>query len=113
MLQGQGRGGDASDTTTTAYIKPESPWENGFAESLNGRLSDEFLNAELFSNSPQTQLLADRWRWGPTHSGQTQPPWRQLNRELQHDHIHPSDKDWEALDMQRRGGHGSGRAMKC
>jgi putative transposase len=35
--------------TTTAYIKPGSPWQNGFAESFNSRFSDEFLNTELFA----------------------------------------------------------------
>jgi putative transposase len=28
---------EASTTTSTAYIAPGSPWENGFAESFNGR----------------------------------------------------------------------------
>jgi transposase InsO family protein len=54
---------EASDTTTTAYIEPGSPWENGFAESFNGRFRDEFLNTELFTTAPEAQLLADRWRW--------------------------------------------------
>jgi transposase InsO family protein len=52
---------DASDTTSTAYIKPGSPWENGFAESFNGRIRDEFLNTELFTTAPEAQILADRW----------------------------------------------------
>jgi transposase InsO family protein len=43
--------------------EPESPWENGFAESFNGRFRDEFLNTELFTTAPEAQLLADRWRW--------------------------------------------------
>ena len=51
---------DASDTTTTAYIKPGSPWENGFAESFNGRFRDVFLNTEMFTTAPEAQLLADR-----------------------------------------------------
>ena len=54
---------EASDTTSTAYIEPGSPWENGFAESFNGRFRDEFLNTELFTTAPEAQLLADRWRW--------------------------------------------------
>jgi len=49
--------------TATAYIEPGSPWENGFAESFNGRFRDVFLNAELFTTAPEAQLLADRWRW--------------------------------------------------
>lgn len=29
-----------------AYIKPGSPWQNGFVESFNGKLRDECLNRE-------------------------------------------------------------------
>jgi transposase InsO family protein len=54
---------EASDTTSTAYIEPGSPWKNGFAESFNGRFRDEFLNTELFTRAPEAQLLAVRWRW--------------------------------------------------
>ena len=28
----------------TLYIEPGSPWQNGYGESFNGRLRDEFLN---------------------------------------------------------------------
>jgi transposase InsO family protein len=49
--------------TTTASIEQGSPWENGFAESFNGRFRDEFLNTELFITAPGAQILADRWRW--------------------------------------------------
>ena len=52
---------EASTTTSTAYIAPGSPWENGFAESFNGRFRDEFLNTELFTTAPEAQILADRW----------------------------------------------------
>jgi hypothetical protein len=45
------------------HIEPGSPWENGFAESFNGRFRHEFLNTELFTTAPEAQLLADRWRW--------------------------------------------------
>jgi len=54
---------EASTTTNTAYIAPGSPWDNGFAESFNGRFRDEFLNTELFTTAPEAQILADRWRW--------------------------------------------------
>jgi transposase InsO family protein len=50
---------EASDTTSTAYIETGSPWENGFAESFNGRFRDELLNTELFTTAPEAQLLAD------------------------------------------------------
>ena len=49
--------------TTTAYIEPGSPWQNGFAESFKGRVRDEFLNTELFATVAEAQSLADRWRW--------------------------------------------------
>ena len=52
---------EASPTTSTAYIAPGSPWENGFAESFNGRFRDEFLNTELFTTAPEAQILAYRW----------------------------------------------------
>ena len=32
----------------TLYIEPGSPWENGYVESLNGKLRDELLNGEIF-----------------------------------------------------------------
>ncbi|MCP9848207.1 integrase core domain-containing protein, partial [Cyanobium sp. Morenito 9A2] len=62
---------EASETTSTAYIEPGSPWENGYAESFNGRFRDEFLNTELFSTAPEAQLLADRW---PTRGIRTLRP---------------------------------------
>ncbi len=39
------------------------PWENGIAESFNGRFRDEFLNTELFTTASEAQILADRCRW--------------------------------------------------
>lgn len=53
----------ASSSTSTAYIAPASPWENGIAESCNGRFRDEYLNTELFTTATEAQILADRWRW--------------------------------------------------
>jgi len=55
--------GEASTTTSTAYIGSGSPWENGFAESFSVRFCDEFLNTELFTTAPEAGLLADRWSW--------------------------------------------------
>jgi putative transposase len=54
---------EASTTTSTAHIEPGSPWENGFAESFNGRFRDEFLNTKLFTTAPEAQILANRWCW--------------------------------------------------
>jgi len=33
----------------TTYIKPGSPWENGYCESFNARFRDELLNGEVFA----------------------------------------------------------------
>jgi len=30
------------------YIEPGSPWENGYAESFQGKFRDELLDRELF-----------------------------------------------------------------
>lgn len=45
----------------TAYIEPGSPWENGYCESFNSRMRDEFLNGELFGNMYEAQVLTKRW----------------------------------------------------
>lgn len=44
------------------FIQPGSPWENGFIESLNGRMRDEFLNGEIFFTLTEAQVLIERWR---------------------------------------------------
>jgi putative transposase len=46
----------------TLYIEPGSPWENGYCESFNSKLRDEFLNGEIFYSLKEVQILAERWR---------------------------------------------------
>lgn len=46
----------------TLYIEPGSPWENGYCESFNSKLHDEFLNGEIFYSLREVQVLAERWR---------------------------------------------------
>ncbi len=46
----------------TAYIYPGSPWENGYIESFNARMRDEFLNGELFETLLEAKVLIERWR---------------------------------------------------
>jgi transposase InsO family protein len=48
--------------TTTAYIDPGSPWQNGHCESFNGRFRDEFLATEQFDTLLEAQVLAEDWR---------------------------------------------------
>ena len=44
------------------YIAPGSPWENGYAESFHGRLRDELLNAEVFTDAREAKALAAGWK---------------------------------------------------
>ena len=44
------------------YIEPGSPWENGYCESFNSKLRDEFLNGEIFYSLEEAQVLTERWR---------------------------------------------------
>jgi len=46
----------------TMYIEPGSPWENGYNESFNGKLRDEFLNGEIFYTLKEAQVLIEGWR---------------------------------------------------
>ena len=46
----------------TAYIAQGSPWENGYNESFNGRLRDEFLSCESFYTLQEAQVLIEDWR---------------------------------------------------
>jgi len=45
----------------TAFIEPGSPWENGYIESFNSRMRDEFLNGELFGNMYEAEVLISQW----------------------------------------------------
>jgi len=51
----------------TLYIEPGSPWENGYAESFNGKLRDELLNVEEFTNVPEARVLGTAWRLDYNH----------------------------------------------
>jgi putative transposase len=44
------------------FIEPGSPWENGFVESLNGKLRDELLDREIFRTLRAAQVLIEAWR---------------------------------------------------
>jgi putative transposase len=41
------------------YIAPSKPQQNGFVESLNGRLRDECLNEHLFQNLPAARTIIE------------------------------------------------------
>jgi putative transposase len=50
------------------FIEPGSPWENGYCESLNGKLRDELLDREVFHSlrgraaQRTDQALIEAWR---------------------------------------------------
>lgn len=46
----------------TLFIEPESPWENGYIESFNGKLRDELLNGEIFDTVTEARVITERWR---------------------------------------------------
>jgi transposase InsO family protein len=49
---------------TTLYIAPGSPWENGYVESLIGKLRDELLNGEIFYTLKTRSDLTAPWTTG-------------------------------------------------
>jgi hypothetical protein len=42
--------------------EPASPWENGYYESFNGKLRDEYLNGEIFYSLKEAQVVIEQWR---------------------------------------------------
>ena len=46
----------------TLYIEPGAPWQNGYAESFNSRLRDEFLEMNYFYTLNEAQQLATTWK---------------------------------------------------
>ncbi len=46
----------------TLLIAPGSPWENGYVESFNSRLRDEFLDREPFTDVREAAVLAEHYR---------------------------------------------------
>ena len=44
------------------FIKPGSPWENGYCESFNSKLRDELLNGEIFYSLAEAQVVIEAWR---------------------------------------------------
>lgn len=46
---------------STAYIEPGSPWENGYCESFNSKMRDEFLNREIFDTMFEVEVMTNHW----------------------------------------------------
>jgi transposase InsO family protein len=43
----------------TLYIEPGPPWENGYCESFNTTIRDEFLNGEIIYSMKDLRVLAE------------------------------------------------------
>lgn len=54
----------------TAYIEPGKPWQNGKAESFNGRFRAECLDMEVFYDGPDARKIVNSWR---NHYNQIRP----------------------------------------
>ena len=48
---------------STTFIEPGSPWENGYIESFNGKMRDEFLNGEMFDAMFEANILIEQRRY--------------------------------------------------
>jgi putative transposase len=46
----------------TALIEPGKPWQNGVAESFNGKFRDECLSLEWFRSRAEAKVLIEAWR---------------------------------------------------
>ena len=46
----------------TALIDPGKPWQNGAAESFNGKFRDECLSLEWFRSRAEAKVLIEAWR---------------------------------------------------
>ena len=56
------RGWTAAVGSQTAYIEPDSPWENGYCEGFNATLRNEFLDGEVFHTLKEASVVIERWR---------------------------------------------------
>jgi putative transposase len=47
---------------STALIEPGKPWQNGVAESFNGKFRDECLSLEWFRSRAEAKIIIEAWR---------------------------------------------------
>lgn len=52
----------AQEGVQTLYIEPGKPWQNGLAESFNGKFRDECLSREWFKNRAEAAAVVERFR---------------------------------------------------
>ena len=49
-------------STGSVLIEPESPWQNAFVESFNGKLRDKLLAIEVFHSLLEAKVMAEDYR---------------------------------------------------
>ena len=52
----------ADNRIDTALIDPGKPWQNGTAESFNGKFRDECLSVEWFRTRAEAKIIIETWR---------------------------------------------------
>jgi putative transposase len=52
----------AQQNLLMAIVDPGKPWQNGTAESFNGKFRDECLSMEWFSNRLEAKVVIEQWR---------------------------------------------------
>ena len=52
----------ANENLDMALIDPGKPWQNGTAESFNGKFRDECLSMEWFRNRTEATVVIEQWR---------------------------------------------------
>lgn len=52
----------ANENLDMALIDPGKPWQNGMAESFNGKFRDECLSMEWFRNRTEAKVVIEQWR---------------------------------------------------
>jgi putative transposase len=60
----------ANEGLDMALIDPGKPWQNGTAESFNGKFRDECLSMEWFRNRAEARVVIEQWR---QHYNQVRP----------------------------------------
>ncbi|EMG38433.1 transposase [Desulfocurvibacter africanus PCS] len=52
----------AKENLDIALIDPGKPWQNGTAESFNGKFRDECLSMEWFRSRAEAKVVIEKWR---------------------------------------------------
>lgn len=52
----------ANENLDMALIDPGKPWQNGTAESFNGKFRDECLSMEWFRSRTEAKVVIEQWR---------------------------------------------------